>query len=369
MVMMLTIMIQNCVLSEESFCMFLSQVDQIWDLGKTCNLIYVFKDMMQLCSGITRCRVLNGELYAQSFQKLIYWHLFTGCLLNISLQTSEQTHYKIRISDSYQMLSVLQGETGVMRSLFSSSKIRHHENNKSAKNDQQKHAYEILKQMKEDKEDIKPEENIMYKHKHKEGKETIWNDQEKQRVKVALKHEHPLLSSQSTQTLKESGRLALTKRQKHQASKQEKELLAYLHQKMNKSFLATSRDHQLLAYGPAYQHIYDIPPPPESYNSYYQQALRNVALHTAETIRVEGLSHKSENCSQTSSREALGDYFLPRSKLCAVYDSEAEFHHREIFVDLVHAEIYDKKTVTLVTQLSEDRLSTLERIVQHWKGK
>ena len=31
---------------------------------------------MQMCSGITRGRVLNGELYAQRFQKLIYLHLY-----------------------------------------------------------------------------------------------------------------------------------------------------------------------------------------------------------------------------------------------------------------------------------------------------
>ena len=29
-----------------------------------------------MCSGITRGRVLNGELYVQRFQKLIYLHLF-----------------------------------------------------------------------------------------------------------------------------------------------------------------------------------------------------------------------------------------------------------------------------------------------------
>ena len=32
-------------------------------------------DMIQLCSGITHGRVLNGELYAQRVQKLIYLHL------------------------------------------------------------------------------------------------------------------------------------------------------------------------------------------------------------------------------------------------------------------------------------------------------
>ena len=31
---------------------------------------------IQLCSGVTYGRVLNGELYAQTFQKLIYLHLY-----------------------------------------------------------------------------------------------------------------------------------------------------------------------------------------------------------------------------------------------------------------------------------------------------
>ena len=41
-------------------------------------------------SGITHSRVLNGELYAQIFQKLIYLHLFTDCFMKISSQLSEQ---------------------------------------------------------------------------------------------------------------------------------------------------------------------------------------------------------------------------------------------------------------------------------------
>ena len=33
--------------------------------------------------------MLNGELYAQRFQKIIYLHLFTDCFMKISLQSSE----------------------------------------------------------------------------------------------------------------------------------------------------------------------------------------------------------------------------------------------------------------------------------------
>ena len=45
--------------------------------------------MIQIYSGITSGRVLNGELSAQRLQKLIYLHLLTGCFM-ISLQSSEQ---------------------------------------------------------------------------------------------------------------------------------------------------------------------------------------------------------------------------------------------------------------------------------------
>ena len=38
----------------------------------------------QICSGITCGRVLNGELYAQRLQKLIYFHLPTDCFMKIS---------------------------------------------------------------------------------------------------------------------------------------------------------------------------------------------------------------------------------------------------------------------------------------------
>ena len=42
------------------------------------------------CSGITHGRVLNGELYAQTFQKLIYLHSFTDGFKKISPQPSQQ---------------------------------------------------------------------------------------------------------------------------------------------------------------------------------------------------------------------------------------------------------------------------------------
>ena len=48
--------------------------------------------IIQLCSGIMHGRVLNGELYAHKLQKLIYVHLFTDCVMKISLQSLEQTY-------------------------------------------------------------------------------------------------------------------------------------------------------------------------------------------------------------------------------------------------------------------------------------
>ena len=49
--------------------------------------------MIQMCSGITRDRVLNVEVYAERFQKLIYLYLFTDCFMTISTQSSKQLLY------------------------------------------------------------------------------------------------------------------------------------------------------------------------------------------------------------------------------------------------------------------------------------
>ena len=52
------------------------------------------KHTIQICSEITRGRVLNGELYAQRLQKLIYLHLSTDCFMQISLHSSGQKNRK-----------------------------------------------------------------------------------------------------------------------------------------------------------------------------------------------------------------------------------------------------------------------------------
>ena len=44
--------------------------------------------MTQIYSGITRGRVLNGEISTQRLQKLIYLYLSTDCFMKISLQPS-----------------------------------------------------------------------------------------------------------------------------------------------------------------------------------------------------------------------------------------------------------------------------------------
>ena len=42
---------------------------------------------------ITRGRVLNGELYVQRLQKLIYLHIFTDCFILIVSVTSSVSEY------------------------------------------------------------------------------------------------------------------------------------------------------------------------------------------------------------------------------------------------------------------------------------
>ena len=48
----------------------------------------------QISSGITRGRVLNGELYAHRLQKLIYLHLSTDCFMKISQEMQINQHQK-----------------------------------------------------------------------------------------------------------------------------------------------------------------------------------------------------------------------------------------------------------------------------------
>ena len=44
-------------------------------------LYFIALYIIQLCSGITHGMVLNEDIYAQRFQKLIYLHLFTECFM------------------------------------------------------------------------------------------------------------------------------------------------------------------------------------------------------------------------------------------------------------------------------------------------
>ena len=46
--------------------------------------VFLYDFVIQICSGITRGRVLSGEFYAQRLQK-IYLHLSTDCFVKISL--------------------------------------------------------------------------------------------------------------------------------------------------------------------------------------------------------------------------------------------------------------------------------------------
>ena len=56
--------------------------------------------MIQICSGITRGRVLNAELFTQRFKKLIHLHWPTDCFVKISLHSTEcyySTFYQLYI--------------------------------------------------------------------------------------------------------------------------------------------------------------------------------------------------------------------------------------------------------------------------------
>ena len=56
-------------------------------LGVVIRTVYS-NAVIQICSGITCGTVLNGELYAQRLQKLIYLHLSTDCFMKISLHSA-----------------------------------------------------------------------------------------------------------------------------------------------------------------------------------------------------------------------------------------------------------------------------------------
>ena len=52
-------------------------------------LVLLWTNIIQMRSGITLDTVLNGELYAQRFQTLIYLYLSTDCCMKISHQSLE----------------------------------------------------------------------------------------------------------------------------------------------------------------------------------------------------------------------------------------------------------------------------------------
>ena len=59
------------------------------------SLKFMILHIIQICSGITRGRVLSGELYVQRLQKLIYLHLPTDCFMKISLQSTGLLHVNV----------------------------------------------------------------------------------------------------------------------------------------------------------------------------------------------------------------------------------------------------------------------------------
>ena len=66
--------------SQTKYCTYIQKLSPF-------KLIYLILVIWFKCvSGIASGRVLNGELYAQILQKLIYLHLLTGCFMKLSLQ-------------------------------------------------------------------------------------------------------------------------------------------------------------------------------------------------------------------------------------------------------------------------------------------
>ena len=63
----------------------------------------LYEYIIQICSGIARGRVLNGELYAQRLQKLIHLHLSADCFMKISLH-----HYQCHVEKKNQEHVMLQ---------------------------------------------------------------------------------------------------------------------------------------------------------------------------------------------------------------------------------------------------------------------
>ena len=59
--------------------------------GKNCSThTYTLRHIIQIYSGITRGRVLNGEICTQRLHKLIYLCLSTECFMKISFYFSGQ---------------------------------------------------------------------------------------------------------------------------------------------------------------------------------------------------------------------------------------------------------------------------------------
>ena len=253
-------------------------------------------------------------------------------------------------------------------------KCQQREAHESVKNDQQ--------QQRSAKEDAKQEQQQVtnkdaqdeHVREDKEGT-SVKPEQQQKMVSEVIMHEPVSLLQENrgndnlilfSRIQEETGEMIWKNEEFHQESQK---LLVYLQQKMNKTFHASSLDQQLLSYGPADLHESDVPVLPQSYTSHYDQAKQNIAHYTVEKVQQVGLSQKSENCSKVSSREELGDYFVPQSEVCERYEFEASLSHREMLANVMRAEVHDTYVVTLVTQVSEDRISTLAKTVQHWKGK
>ena len=105
-----------------------------------------------------------------------------------------------------------------------------------------------------------------------------------------------------------------------------------------------------------------------SYNESFAQKVWEQMVEYKKHVVKKGFYHKSDRCKATKAAKLWGDY-QTGGILCEVYDLDAWQIHREIVENVIEAEITDAHDVTLVTHMTGDRITTLEKIVQHWNGE
>ena len=88
-------------------------------------------------------------------------------------------------------------------------------------------------------------------------------------------------------------------------------------------------------------------------------------------IKEQGLFERREDCTskELTDLRLLWGYYKEGGLLCEVYNLDAFLKTRTVIADVVKAQVESYHAVTLVTHLTGDRITTLEKTVQHWHGK